>query len=175
MDLSLAQFRVSNEQTTFHTPVVERIFVQAGACLKAGDGVEAERLFRQALALEPDEPDLWNNLAAALSLQGRAAEALATIREVHRRFPDYLFARTALTRQAMLQDELNLAADLLEPLHRRRSFHVSEWNALCEIQLSLLLLRGDLALARTWYEMWADSQPDHSQLAVYRQYFSPDH
>ena len=174
LDLSLAEFRVSNEQTTVHTPEVEQIVTQATDCLKARDGLDAERLFRQALVLEPDEPDLWNNLAATLGLQRREAEALAIIREVHGRFPDYLFARTALARQAMLQGELDLAVDLLEPLHRRRNFHVSEWNALCEIQVSLLLLRGDLALARTWYEMWADSQPDHPALATYRPYFLPD-
>ena len=147
---------------------------QATDCLKARDGLEAERLFRQALVLEPNEPDLWNNLATALGLQRREVEALAIIREVHGRFPDYLFARTALARHAMLQGKLGLAADLLEPLHRRRNFHVSEWNALCEVQVGLLLLRGDLALARTWYEMWSDSQPDHPARAPYRQYFPPD-
>jgi Flp pilus assembly protein TadD len=109
LDLSLAEFRVSNEQTTYHTPEVERIVTQATVCLKARDGLDAERLFRQALVLEPDEPDLWNNLAAALGLQRREAEALAIIREVHVRFPDYLFARTALARQAMLQGQLDLA------------------------------------------------------------------
>jgi len=173
MDLSLANFRVSNEQTTLHSPEVEHIVTQGIGRLKAGDGLEAERWFRQALVLEPDEPDLLNNLGAALGLQGRDDEALAIIRDVHGRFPEYLFARTALARQALLQDDLDLAADLLEPLHRRREFHVSEWNALCEIQLSLLLLRGDRGLARAWFEMWEDSQPENPQLETYRPYCSP--
>lgn len=174
MDLSLADFRVSNEQTTHHTPEVELLVMRATDYLKARDGLGAERLLRQALVLEPDEPDLRNNLAAALGWQHRDAEALAIFRKLHARFPDYLFARTALARHAILQGQLEMAADLLEPLQRRRNFHFSEWNALCDIQVSLLLLRGDLVLARTWYEMWSDSQPDHPGLATYRQFFSPD-
>jgi len=64
--------------------------------LRARDGLAAERLFRQAIALEPGQPDLLNNLAVSLQLQGRDMEGLALLETIHALYPDYLFARTGL-------------------------------------------------------------------------------
>ena len=43
-----------------------------------------EGLFYEALELEPDKPDLLNNLAMAFDMQNRKAASHALIRDVHR-------------------------------------------------------------------------------------------
>jgi len=171
LDLTLVEFLVTNEQKVFHSPAVDRILDQAMPLLRAGEGQAAERLYRQALELEPDKPDLHNNLAASLSLQGRQAEALALIEQLHQRYPDYLFARAALARAAMLQGNLDRAVELLEPLYERRKFHVSEFDSLCATQIDLLLLQNDSLSAQTWFDMWEDCNPQNPKLDPYRQLF----
>ena len=49
--------------------------------------VEAEGLFRRAIALRPDLPDAYYNLGTALVLQGRYAEAAAPLRSYMERAP----------------------------------------------------------------------------------------
>jgi Flp pilus assembly protein TadD len=47
--------------------------------------VEAEGLFRRAIALRPDLPDAYFNLGTALVVQGRYAEAEAPLRSYRER------------------------------------------------------------------------------------------
>jgi hypothetical protein len=61
----------------------------------------------------------------------------------------YLFSRTTLARHAMELDDLQKAADLLEPLLEYRKSHFSEFDSLCATQIELLLRQGALLSART--------------------------
>lgn len=167
-DLTLVEFLVTNEQKIFHSPAVEHILDQATPLLRAGDGQAAERLYRQALALEPDKPDLLNNLAASLSLQGRRVEATILLEVLHYQHPDYLFARTGLAKAALQNGDLERAQALLEPLYERREFHISEFDALCATQLDLLFLQNDRLSAKTWFEMWENCNPKNPKLDFYR-------
>jgi tetratricopeptide (TPR) repeat protein len=60
--------------------------------------VEAEGLFRRAIALRPDLPDAYFNLGTALAIQGRHAEAEAPLRSYMERVPVALL-RNALVRE----------------------------------------------------------------------------
>lgn len=136
--------------------------------LRARDGLAAERLFRQAIALEPGQPDLLNNLAVSLQLQGRDMEGLALLETIHALYPDYLFARTGLACVSMRKGDFARAVELLEPLFERREFHVSEYDALCATQIDFLLLQNDLPSAQTWFKMWQDCNPQNPKLDFYR-------
>jgi tetratricopeptide (TPR) repeat protein len=168
-DLTLVEFLVTNEQKILHSPAVDQILDQATPLLRAGEGQAAERLFRQALELEPDQPDLLNNLAASLSLQGRRVEAIILLEVLHYQHPGYLFARTGLAKAALQDGDLERAQALLEPLYERRKFHVSEFDALCATQIDLLLLQNDRRPALTWFEMWENCNPSNPRLDFYRQ------
>jgi tetratricopeptide (TPR) repeat protein len=168
IDLTLVEFVVTDGQKIFHSPEVDRILGEANPLLRARDGQAAEKLFRQALELEPDKPDLLNNLAASLSLQGREAEALRLLEQLHRRDPDYLFARGGLAQDAMRRGDLRQAAERLEPLYERSEFHKSEYDSLCAAQISLLLLQGDRHSVQVWFNMWEDCDLDNPNLDFYR-------
>jgi len=167
-DLRLVNFRVSNEQKTFHSPEVEKLTDKARELRISGDASAAEKLYRQALDLEPIQPDLLNNLAASLLLQGRKREAQSLTETIYLLFPDYLFARTSLASDAIREGNLELAADLLEPLFKRRDFHSSEFDSLCIAQIELLAMSGELSSAIDWLKMWEDCNPKHPSLDFYR-------
>ncbi len=68
---------VKTRPTTSHAAEVRDKGAQAFYLIR-DNPPEAERLLREALELEPDAPDLLNNLAMALRGQGKHAEATRT-------------------------------------------------------------------------------------------------
>lgn len=168
-DLRSVNFLVNNTQKVSHSPEVERLTDEARPLLRERNGPAAEKLYRQALALEPGRPDLLNNLAAALTLQNRNSEAQAVLETIHLLFPDYLFACTGLASIAIRAGDLQRAADLLEPLFERREFHYSEFDSLCVAQIELLAMRGEWSSAEEWLKMWEDCNPKNPNLDFYRQ------
>jgi len=168
-ELLQATFSVSNTPKTFHTPEVEQLTDEAMRLLRAQKGAQAERLLRQALTLEPVQPDLLNNLATALTLQGRDAEGLRLTEAVHILFPDYLFARTSLATSAMRAGEYARASELLAPLFSRRTFHISEFNALCAALIEFSLLTQQNRSARLWFDTWSKPDPKNPKLDFYRE------
>lgn len=163
-----ANFIVRNEQTTFHSLAVEEIMDQAMPLFRNQQCAQAEPLIRQALEIEPDRPDLLNNLAGCLRGLNRQPEATRILEALHAQFPDYLFACTALASLAIEAGEYVRAVELLEPLIERQEFHISEFSALSSTQIDLMLAMDDRPAARSWYKMWAECDPQNSHLDPYR-------
>jgi len=167
-ELLLLGFEIHGEPLTQHQPPVEQWALDAMQALRDGDFIEAERLLKQALEIEPDEPDLLNNLAAAYDRQGRTVESQALLRQVHEQYPDYLFARTGLARLHVQNGQLAEARAMLEPLWAKKRWHFSEYASFCSAHIELLLAEGNREAAQSWLDMWADANPDHPDLPRYR-------
>ncbi|HEY4688891.1 MAG TPA: tetratricopeptide repeat protein [Anaerolineae bacterium] len=168
-DLMLMGFELHGEPLAQHQPQVESLLGDAIAALHREDSATAERLLKQALQVEPDKPDILNNLAVAYEQQGRTEEAHALLRQVFERHPDYLFARTGMVRVLVRQGEVQQAKALMEPVMSQQRFHFSEFSSLCSAQIEILLAENGYAAARSWLDMWADANPDDPLLAYYRQ------
>lgn len=160
----LSALRLHNQSANQHAPDVRQLQSEAVRALQRGQGVEGERLLRRALEAEPDSPDLLNNLAAAYHLQGRAEESRRLVRELHERFPDYLFGRVKLAHFHMESGELDRARELIHPLLYRQKFHHSEFAALCNAQVGLHVAEGKLDFARQWLKFWSEHLPEHPAL-----------
>jgi len=167
-ELLLLGFEIHGEPLTQHRPPVEQWALDAMQALRDGDFIEAERLLKQALEIEPDQPDLLNNLAAAYDRQGRTLESRALLRQIHEQHPDYLFARMGLARLHVQNGQLAEARALLEPLWTKKRWHFSEYASFCGAQIELLLAEGNREAALSWLDMWADVNPDHPDLHRYR-------
>ncbi|MFO8037892.1 MAG: tetratricopeptide repeat protein [Sodalinema sp.] len=166
-DVMVASYEVSPEPAIDHPKPVKKLLNQAVRNLRQGDeaaAIEAERLLKQALKLETNAPDIYNNLAMAYILQGRQAEADTLMDESFERFPDYLFARCAKARRYLDEGDLDAAEALLTPVLSRDRFHTSEFNAFADIYISLLVEQDKLDKARGWLQMWDGIGSDHPRL-----------
>jgi tetratricopeptide (TPR) repeat protein len=160
----LLSFEVTHEPTPRHPPEVEALAIKGLEALNAEDGVRGEQFFRQALELAPNAPDLLNNLAAALTLQGRDREPDEMIRQVHERFPDYFFGRVGMARIAVRAGELDKAADYLLPLLSQRKLHVTELDALAAVEIEVARAKKQPEGAMKWFEILAELYPESPNL-----------
>ncbi len=151
-----------------HQPQVERWLRTAIEAIHAGDYRQAEKLLKQGLALEPNTPDLNNNLASVYTATGRRAEAEVIVREIYKQHPDYLFARANLARMLAQQGEVAQAKELLDPLFQRTRLHFSEFASLAIAQIEISLAENNREAARSWFEMWEGIDADHPNLEVFR-------
>ncbi len=166
-DLLLFGFELHDEPVRKHRPNVERLALEVIDALRENNPVKAERIIKQALELEPDAPDLLNNLALAYSMQGRDEESLALTHEIHRLHPDYLFVSVALARLHTREGRLDEAEALLQPILSRKRLHFSEHAALCQAQIELFIAQGNEDAARSWLEMWREVDPEHPDIALW--------
>ena len=74
--------------------------IQAYEAANQGDPVRAAELLEKAIELQPDEPSLQFNLASALDQQGKVEASDEMMRQIHERFPDYLFGVTEAAKLA---------------------------------------------------------------------------
>ena len=157
-------YEISDEPTgPAHSPEVEKLAYQATEAIHNDDGRTAETLLRKALKIEPDMPDLHNNLAAAYQSQGKHEEAEKLAREVHARWPDYFFGRIGMANLSMDNGELDEAERYLAPLREKRRLHHTEFAMLCMANIRLYELQENFQAAESWLEMWEKVQPDHPQ------------
>lgn len=143
----------------------QALYEEAFELLNALDGLRAEPLLKQALALAPNSPQLLNNLAMAYQLQDRSKEAQALVREIREKYPDYLFGRTNLANQLIHRKKYEEAFDLLRPLDEQHRLHFSEAAALYNLWILFLSTRGDLASARLWLEIFERVAPTDIHIA----------
>src|SRR6267154_2166057 len=76
-------FEMSSQMGTggFESSPADTILHQAAVHYRAGQLEQAEKLYRQALALRPGLADAHASLAATLFLQGRTNEAISAFRK----------------------------------------------------------------------------------------------
>jgi tetratricopeptide (TPR) repeat protein len=161
-DLIVMSFHITREPAkSHHAPHVQDLLERAYDALYDDDADTAEPLLKEALALEPNSPNLMNNLAEAYELQGRADEAHALLLETHQRFPDYFFTRAAIAIIHAKKGEVDEAKTLLEPLLTQSKYHISEFAALCMAEVELDLAMGQPEAAKHWVNMLAQIEPDH--------------
>jgi predicted Zn-dependent protease len=129
---------------------------------------DSEALLLQALKLEPDAPDLKNNLAMAYGLQGDKKRAEAMIREIHQQHPDYFFATISVARIHIREGELEEAKVLLESLLTRKRFHTSEFVHLCEAELEFWMAKGEKEGAHSWLNLWEQVDPENPRLISWK-------
>jgi len=156
------------ERTRARPRPVERLLSQAVEHMQAGAMAAAEAVLRQALVLDPDAPDLLNNLAATFAARNRPAEAEPIWRAILERHPDYLFARASLGRVAAQRGEVTEARALLDPLLTRRRMHFSEFSALAMGLIETALAAGQPREAQSWLDMWARAVPADPAVAVFQ-------
>jgi tetratricopeptide (TPR) repeat protein len=169
-EILLLEFEVYEEaDPSRHSEEVTLLAEEALHALYDNRAAEGEAVLHRALELEPDSPDLLNNLASAYEFQGRHEESRRLVDEIHQRFPDYLFARTNLAIHAAREGHLERARELLEPVLKQGRYHVSEFSALCQAQLEVQTADGKIDAAMQWLELWESLAGEDPRQAYWEQ------
>jgi tetratricopeptide (TPR) repeat protein len=168
-DTLFTSFEITSEPKVKLPVKLERLAHEAFDAINEGEGAHAEQLLTQVLAELPNDPSMLFNYAVAIAIQGRENEAIARVREIHERFPEYLFARLRLAQDATERKDFKAAHALLDPLLTRNRFHASEYTALCAAHIELLMAEGKEDGAKSWLKMWGDMDPDNPKLMIYEE------
>jgi len=150
-------------------PAAQKLMEKAINALHAHEGEQAENHLRNALKIQPNEPSIVNNLALALSMQGKAEESDALADSIPERFPDYFFGWVISARRAMEKDDLETAKKYIEKMVGTQELHVTEFSALCSCQIDFMIQDEKPEGAVTWYEMWQQGYPDDPRLEDYEE------
>ena len=164
-DVMLLNYEITNEPTFKHSPQVEAWFTDSIQAEQARDVDRAEESLQRALAVEPNAPDLLNNLATIYDLRGRRKDAEALLRQLIEQHPDYSFPRINLTRYCIQRGDLEQAEALLKPLQTRKQFNISEFGYLCNAQMELNMAKNQADGALKWLEMWQAFDPNNPLVA----------
>jgi len=174
-ELMLMNWEIHTEVLGNHSPRVEKMAEQAYHALRNLDGKKAETILKQALEIEPDAPDLLNNLSGAYRVQNRIDEATELVLQVYDRFPDYFFGKVGMAHLWLQEGQIEDAERILTPLLSQKRMHMSEFAALAQAQVELLLAKGEEDGARNWLGMWEQVYPDHPGLMQYHlRFLKPD-
>ena len=57
---------------------------------------------------------------------------------------------------------------MVEPLLRLAQLHISEFQALADVQMEIALAENEKDAARSWLDMWRQIEPDNQQLLAWQ-------
>jgi tetratricopeptide (TPR) repeat protein len=141
--------------------------------LQEGELDAAEEILNEIIAAESNFPGVHNHLAVIYERRGDKKKARELVEETHRRFPDYFFARIALSRSLCQENKIAEAEVILKPLMTQERLHISEFRALACAQMDLALAKELPETARSWLEMWREVEPDNPELAQWELRLTP--
>ena len=153
-------------------PAAQRLMEKAIYALREKKSAEAETHLRKALEIQKDEPGLLNNLAVALSMQGKHNEAETIAEEIPVRFPEYFFGQVIAVGKAIRANELEKARVILDKMMKRQELHVTEFGALCACQIDFMIADDKPDGAISWFDMWKQGYPDDPALKNYEERMS---
>ena len=133
-------------------PVVMALLEKAHHAMGRGDKPVAIRLFREAAQLAPNEPSHLNNIAAIRQLEP-GFDFKAAVRDIHARWPDYVFAKMALASILARDGKVKEARALVLPVVERRKLHFTEFRGLVMCQVDIELADKRIPAAKMWLDM----------------------
>jgi tetratricopeptide (TPR) repeat protein len=168
-DLLLLAFEITSEPSPSTIPRrAQALAEQAFEALHDHDGEAAQELLEQAIRIVPDDPSLQNNLAMALMMQGKEEEAIQIILDTHQKHPDYFFGIIGAASHEIVLGNLDRAHQMIDALMQRQKLHITEFTALCQLQIQAAITEGKRDVAESWVEMWENVDPDDPQIVMQR-------
>jgi tetratricopeptide (TPR) repeat protein len=170
-ELMLIAYEFHGDPTAQHSRQVMHWLDEALDLLRTGSNSQAkdaEKLLLKALELEPDSPDLLNNLALSYFNQNRETEGYNLICDVAERFPDYVFAHAIAAKKCIEKGDFETAESLLHPFISRDRFHFLEFSSFCDAHVELLVAQKKPDVARSWLNIWEKADPENPGLEYWK-------
>ncbi len=169
-DVLTMGFQISGDAppSIAHSDKVRQLGDEAILAIQNEQWDRAEELLEQALQIEPDSPDLLNNLASVYNTTDRYEEARKVMFDLHQRFPDYFFGITNVAQILAREGKPEEAEKMIQPLLARKRLHTSEFASLCQAQIEVWLAKGRPDAARSWLQMWEQANSEHPAIEFNR-------
>lgn len=167
-DIRLTGFEITDEPSHTHSPAVVKLAERGHDALLKKDHRAAKAIYTEALALEPDAPDLHYNLSMAYRVAGENDEADRRVREVAARFPNYFFGVVGAAMIDLRSGDLQPARDAVGRLMEAEKMHTSEFMALAGLGVELAIAQEADDGGMHWVQMAEQIAPDHPNTAALR-------
>ena len=175
-EIILMAYEFHSEVPELHEPEVEDLLIQSINRLKEArekdledqDAApiyqEVEETLKKAIEMEPEAPDLRNNLAACYHSQGKTEEAIALLDQVVKDSPTYVHARTSRAKIYLDKDNIEAAQGLLLPMLEWDRFHFDDFSEFSDVYMEYLLAQDQKDGAKSWLNMWQEVDPENPKL-----------
>lgn len=163
-NLLLVTYELVPESPTVESPEADELLDKAMkkiALESSKAATTAEDYLRQALELEPNNPELLNNLALAYTHQGKLAESRQLTQQIIDQHPEDVDSRVAMAQLYLEEENLDAAETVLDGLLQRSKLTADEFVGLMLTRSRLLMLQGQEAMARLWFQEMLPMVQDH--------------
>lgn len=167
--IEIFNFKITDEPTlpAGRNRKIFDLLEEAYEALRVRNAEKAESIYREVRTVEPNEPDVLNNLAMALAMQNRKAEAEEVLAENAEKNPDYFFGKIADAQRKIDDKKVDEALEILKDLQRRDILHGTEFRALAKLMIYIFLEKGEKASSRYWLMMLKDYDPRCPEYAYF--------
>lgn len=160
-EVQLRQYEISDEPEVAYSPQVADLLNRGLQAFQRQKESEAERLFKQALELEPRAKEAYNNLGTIYSRRGELEQAKVMLHKALEIDPTYVFPRGNLALFLLSDDDVAGAEAMLAPLANETRFQPQEMAFYSYVQARLLARKEDYDAARRSLEMALQIMPDY--------------
>jgi Flp pilus assembly protein TadD len=160
-ELQLRRYDISDEAEVAYAPKVAELLNQGLRMFQQNKVEQAERLFQQALELEPRAKEAYNNLATIYARREEHDRARTMFQAAIEIDPTYVFPRANLALYLLSEDDIEGAEAMLAPLANETRFQPQEMAFYAYIQARLLMRKEEYEKARNQLKMALDIIPDY--------------
>jgi tetratricopeptide (TPR) repeat protein len=152
-EVRLFGFRIDEEPNVKHGKAALKLALKGWELMQERDWAGAEQTFREALEVEPDSPDLLQNLCGALASQGKETEGMEVLERIVTQFPFYVSGRVTMAKLALRAGDPEKAGAILDPLEDAERMHVDDFQKWVTTQIDVALELKDRKRAETWLNL----------------------
>jgi Flp pilus assembly protein TadD len=157
----MREYELVEEAEFEYTEQVADLLNQGLSAMQGEDYEQAERLYRQALALEPQARQAYNNLGVIYGQRGENAQARKMFEAALETDPTYVFPRCTLANDLIDEGDLDGAEEMLKPLRDVTRMQPTEMSFYAYTQARILVRRGEYDKARQALETALHFTPDY--------------
>ncbi len=164
-ELMSISFQITREPQREPTdPVLRKVLVRAHEALQQDNFVQAEKLFEQAVRMDPEDPGHHFNLTSVREMGRLGHDYKRAVQVIHERWPDYGFARMAVAIELAQRGQWQEARDLTCMVMEKSELHFTEFRMLAMCQVAIGIASGEFPSAKSWLDMAKSVLPDETDL-----------
>lgn len=159
-EVKLITYEISNEPEIVYPPAVIKIYERGVQAFHEERYAEAERLYKQVIALEPRAADAYFNLGTAYGAQGNIEQAKVMFHKAIELRPLYALPRCQLAHMLLNDDDVEGAKEMLLPLANATRLNELEATMYMYTQARILVAEEEYKQARALLESLLEVSPD---------------